>query len=447
MKVIKKKGENGLIHLDATASTSDVSEALNNASIQFCNQMGIYPTEGKTPAQAASEQMGIKDLDQAVVQQAAEMLIPKAVSKHNIIPAYNPEIKAKSMLRRGRTFQFELDVMPKPKYELTSYEPVSFTIEPFEEVEEAVDREIAKFAEMYSGYEKTDAKPIEKGDNVLIKIDATKDGEPVPGLTTSGRTYTVGEGYMPTGFDDGIYGMEPGDVRTFKFEGPGLDANDNEIMEEYEATVELLEMQKKVAPVIDDEWVKSNVPMARDLADLRAQIGKDINGQRRKSYEDYKRNYAASELAKRFQGSIPDEIYEAERVEILRKLQMQVSQQGMSWDQFLQQQGGEQQVGMMLMLETREQLIQGYALDAYYRHHGLSFTEEDLNDVCASINPRNPNGVRRQMEAAGLGYALRESAERLAAVKHLVANSEIKTTDENDEAEGAGKVEKIEEAE
>ena len=177
------------------------------------------------------------------------------------------------------------------------------------------------------------------------------------------------------------------------------------------------------------------MPMAKSLEDLRAQIGKGVNEQRMRYYEDYKRNYAASELAKRFEGSIADEIYEAERGDVLRNLQMQVSQQGMQWDEFLKQQGGEQQVGMMLMLETRQQLVQGYSLDAYYRHFGLSFTEEDLDEVCATINPRNPRGVRKQMEAAGMGYVLRESAERLAAVKHLVANSEIKTTDEAEEAE------------
>ena len=43
MKVVKKKGENGMIHLDVTASTAEVSEALNNAGVQFCNQMGIPP--------------------------------------------------------------------------------------------------------------------------------------------------------------------------------------------------------------------------------------------------------------------------------------------------------------------------------------------------------------------------------------------------------------------
>ena len=425
MKVVKKKGEDGLIHLDCTASTAEVSEVLNNAGVQFCNQMGIAPVPDKTPQQAAAEQMGIKDLDSLVVQQAVEMLVPKAISKHNIQPAYTPAVQQKTMLRRGRAFQFALDVMPKPRYELTSYDPVSFTIDPFEGDEEAIDREIAKMAEMYAGYSKTDDKPIEAGDDVLIKIEATKDGEPVPGLTTSGRTYSVGQGYMPPGFDEGILGMKPGESRTYKFEGPGLDENDNEIMEEFEVTVELLEIQKKVIPIIDDEWVHTNMPMAKSLEDLRAQIGKGVTEQRMRYDVDYKRNYAASELAKRFEGSIADEIYEGSRGDVLRQMRMNVQRQGVTWEQFVEQQGGEQQVGMFVMLETRQQLVQGYSLDAYYRHFNLSFTEDDINEVCEAVDPRNPSRVRKNMEAAGLGYALRESAERLCAAKHLVERANI----------------------
>ena len=104
MKVVKKKGDNGLIHLDVTASTSEVSEALNRASIQFCQQMGIRPAGSKSPAQAASEQMGIKDLDSVVAQQAIEFFPPKAVEKSGIAPAYMPEAEPKTPLKRGRTF-------------------------------------------------------------------------------------------------------------------------------------------------------------------------------------------------------------------------------------------------------------------------------------------------------------------------------------------------------
>ena len=429
MKVVKKKGTDGMIILDVTVSTAEVSEALNIASINFCSQMHIMPSKDKTPAQAANEQMGIKDLDTVVQPQAIESFVPRALDKHNIVPAYVPVPQPKSILKRGHTYQFELEVMPKPTYELSSYDPVSITISRKPDDTAAIDAEISQLAYQYTEYVATDPHPLAKGDHCKINLKATKDGEPVSGLTSDGRIYSVGVGLMPDGFDENIIGMNVGDVRTFTFEGPGLDADNNEISEVYECTVEIVEVDKEVAPVIDDAWIQKNMPMYKDLASLREDIGKQIGVHTGTQYDDYVRNVAAAELSKRFEGSIADSIYEGYARELTQNLRRQATAQGLSWEQYLEQNGGEQQMNMMLMMETRQQLVSGFSLDALYRHEKLSYNEEDLEDACRSVNPANPKQVRKQMEAAGYGYALRESAERICAAKYLVAHADITVTD------------------
>ena len=426
MKVVKKKGEDGFVVLDATASSQEVSNALNQASLVFCQQMGLRPEQGKTPAQVASERLGIKNLDDAVGPQAVELLVPQAINKSGLIPAFMPTAEPKTRLGRGHAFQFELKVMPKPSFELSSYDPVSITIEPYETDEEEIDKRIGDIARQFTQFVETDAHPLEATDNCLIKMSTTKDGETVPGLTTESRSYTLGQDLMPVGFDDHLIGMEVGETRTFTFEGPGLDDDFNEIMEAYETTITLLEVQKEVVPVINDEWVANNLPMYKSAADMRARIGEEIDEDRRKYYEDYKRNMAASELSKRFQGTIPDAIYEGSMAETRANMQQQVTRAGMKWEEFVEQSGGQQQVSMMLMVEMRQNLVLGFSLDAYYRHEGLMYDEDDLNEVCFQMNPQNPRGARESMERNGFGYALRESAERLRACKHLVEHAEIK---------------------
>ena len=429
MKVVKKKQADGHIRLDATASTAEVSQAFNQASEQFCAQMNIQPERGKTPAQVVSERLGIKDLDAVVMQQAAEMLVPHALNKFGIIPAFQPRPQSQTPLKRGKAFQFTLDVLPKPTFELDDYSPVKFRAQEYAPDEEEVDRQIGQLAQQFITFAATDPHPVQKGDAVLIEMRTTKDGEEIPGLTTNQRSYTTGLDLMPVGFDEGIYGMEVGETRTFTFEGPGLDADFNEIMETYETTITLKEVQKEVVPVINDEWVANNMPMYKSYADLRADIAKRNDEDRQKYYQDYLRNLAASELSKRFDAPIPDEIYEGSMAEERRQLRQQVSNSGKTWEDFCEEQGGEQQVNMLLMVSMRQKLIQGYCLDAYYRHERLSYTEEDLDDACFQLNPRNPHGVRIQMERNGLGFALREAAERLRACKHLVENADITYTE------------------
>ena len=412
MKVTQKKLDDGRLLIDAVASTAEVSNALNNAHLAFAQQMGMRPEKDKTVAQAAEERMGIKDLDSVVMNQAVEALVPFAIDKVGVIPAFPPQPEPKTALKRGQTFQFGLHLTPKPDYELTSYEPVSITIQEVSIDERQVDEQINQVAERYAEFVADDPHPVRKGDSCLLAMESYENGEKLPGLTTDARTYSAGAGLMPDGFDENIIGMDVGETKTFTFEGPGIDDEGNEIVETIECTVTVKEIQKKVAPVIDDAWVAKFMPMYKDVAAMRDDIRRGLNRQLSGEYENYKRNMAAGELAKRFQGSIADEVYESMSRNLMNNMRAEVEQQNMTWDQFVEQQGGEQQFNMMMMMQTRQMLVQGYALDALFRHEGLVVSDEDVQEACAAMNPQNPQGVRRQMEESGRGFALREAAER-----------------------------------
>ena len=103
----------------------------------------------------------------------------------------------------------------------------------------------------------------------------------------------------------------------------------------------------------------------------------------------------------------------------------ELQQQGISLDQFIQQNGGQQQFGMMLMVQTRMVLVNGYSLDAVFRHEKLTLTDEDIMEACALINPQNPQLARQQMEDMGNAFALREMAERRKATKWVVEHAKI----------------------
>ena len=425
MKVTQKKLDDGRVALSAAASTAEVSNALNQAHFMFAQQMGLRPEQGKTVAQVAEERMGVRDLDSVVQGQALEYLVPFAIDKTGIMPAFPPEPQPKSQLRRGQTFQFEMTLTPKPTYELSSYDPVEIAIAPMVVDDAEVDAQMAQIAQRYIEYVADDPRPVGKGDSCLLALESYENGEKLPGLTTEARTYTTGAGFMPDGFDENIIGMNVGETKTFTFEGPGVDDEGNEVSEVITCTATVKEIQKEVVPTIDDEWVKKYMPMYRDAAAMREGIYENLRKQRSGEYEEYKRNLAAGELAKRFSGHIADEVYEAMSRNLMNNLRQQVAQQNMKFEDFIQQQGGEQQFNMMMMMQTRQMLVQGYALDALFNHQKLAVGDEDVDEACRSMNPQNPKGVRQQMEETGRGFALREAAERIKASKWLVDHAKI----------------------
>lgn len=434
MKVTQKKKTDDTIFLQCVASEKDVNRALDNAHIDFANQMGMRPQPNKTVAQAAEEMMGIKDLDSIVASSALESLIPMALNVKDIVPNYPPEPIAKSEFKRNHEFRFDMEVPLKPKYELTSYDPVEIKVMPFAVDENAVDQQLKQMAERYPVFSKDESKEegreVQKGDLIYIALTAYENGKELTSLSTEGRPYQTGEGYMPEGFDENIYGMKVGETREFQFEGPSFDEDMNEITQKVDAKVTVLEFQKKSDPVVDDEWVKANMPMYPDAKSLRDDVRKGVERQAREQYDAYVMNLAAEAASRRFEGSIADGVYEAARDNMMRELRGNLHAQGKTWEQFVEEQGGEQNISIMMMIQIRQMIVQGYTLDAIYRHEGLNLTEEDIDKAAAMMNPQaNPKYIRKQMEEAGRGFALRESAERLKANKWLVDHAIITEID------------------
>lgn len=71
-----------------------------------------------------------------------------------------------------------------------------------------------------------------------------------------------------------------------------------------------------------------------------------------------------------------------------RSLDQQLQAQHMSYDDYVEQQGGKQQFSMMVMMQVREMLVEGYALDALFAHEGLATTDADYLAAAQQINPQ-----------------------------------------------------------
>lgn len=413
MKVTEKKLKNGNIKLDVIASSAEVSNAYATAQSDFAQQMGLPLTFNKTIAQTAQEKMGIRDLDAVVQPQVAQILVPYALDKRNLVPAYTPQPGYSNPPKRGQSFTFTLTVMPKPEYELKSYDPVTITVPAQEFDESVVDEQMQRMAESYAKFEPADPHEVGEGDAFKIAIDATCNGKPMKNLNTEGRTYIMGAGFMPQGFESQLYGINVGETKEFSFEMESAKAGaDPDVIN---CTVTVLEMQQKVVPEINDEWVEENMPRYKTASNLRETMAKRLEHDFDDNYETMKLNAVADELGKRFKGRIDNKAFEAAQQNLLNSLHSQAESQGMTWNQFVRSQGGEEEFNMKVTMQTRADLIRGYALDAVYRHENMTIDDEDIDAAARSLSPDNPKMFRNEVENSGQGFALRELAQRYKA--------------------------------
>lgn len=416
MKVTEQKLTDGRIRLAAVASPAEVNHAFTVAQYLSLQDLGIRVPQGKTAQQVATEQLHIKDLDALAAPKAAQYLVPFAIDKRNLTPAFMPAEVPTGTIKRGEPFEFSITITPKPTYELADYSPVAVTVPPSDVPESEIDKQMNNLAESYATFVAADPHPVGEADCALIAMDAVQDGKPLPALHTDGRTYAMGMNLMPEEFERNLLGMQPGDTKTFSVAMPGEGGAPGGAIE---FTVTVKEVQDRLVPVIDDAWVKENFPMLPGVEGVRESLRTTMKQQVEQQIDQLKMQGAATEIARRFKGSIPDAIHDATQRALVDDLRMRTKAQGIPFEQYMGQMGGQQNFSLMVALQSRETLAQGYALDAVFRHEHLKVTDADVAATCRAMNPQNPQAVCRDMEDNGRGFALREACERYVANKWL----------------------------
>lgn len=426
MKVISQKQKDGTVALDALCSVKEVNDAYQAAYVRFANKMSLDPEPGKTVTEVVEQRLGIKDLDSIVTPTVLEYLGPFAIDKRGITPAYPADPMPLSPLARGKEFSFRVVIKPKPAYELSSYEPVDIIAPKLEHDDSKVKAMLQEIAETYTEYVASgEDRPVRAGDHLMIKIESKRNGETFAPLTAPRRFYQAGEGYMPEGFEMNILGMCPGETKTFSFMAPGLTDDGQHTREAIECTVTVLELQVPRVPEITDEWVKTHLPIYGGLDNLVDAANKQQEEADAINYNMMLQEMATSEICKRFQGKIDDDVYEATMRAMTDQLSASLTQQGQTLDDYKKEMGGDQAFTMMMLMEVRNTLTQGYAMDAVFKHFKLKITDGDIDKVAMLMNPQDPEAARKEMESCGRGYILRESAQRMKAAQYLVDHANI----------------------
>lgn len=317
----------------------------------------------------------------------------------------------------------------KPKFTLSSYEPVTVTL-PEPAVSDAeVNDQIYRFARSRATYEAVqDRTVVEPTDFVFISLETTKDGEPFEGLTAKEQIMKLGSGNMPESFEREVVGMSVGETKTFDFEGPSFELGEdgNPVMETFTTTLTVHEIRQEIIPAVTDAWIAENTPGFTTVPDFANMIRTQMQSERSAEVDRMKHFAVASTLAKRLEGNIPDELFESGIAQTQAMFEMTLKQQGLTREAFLAQNGmDEQRLGMELLMQAREMLAQGLALDALAEHLRLTIEDSDVDAIFGGRTPEETAAARKACEEAGDMPRAREAALRSKALAWLVETATI----------------------
>ncbi len=181
-------------------------------------------------------------------------------------------------------------------------------------------------------------------------------------------------------------------------------------------------------PAITDAWVNDVLkPMGMqvDSVEELRQCFKDTSTEElMRRYEQEKMDRAMQEYVQRLDGSASPKMVDAMTQELYETFLAELARDGMTFEAFAQSQNmTEDEVRTSLAQQATYQLMQGFVLDAIFRHEKLELGIGDLMAAIRNIAPGREDETFDAMQKTGRGFLLKEGAARMKAAEWVMNNT------------------------
>ena len=339
--------------------------------------------KGKAPRKIIERFYG-KDI---FYEEALNHVLPdayeEAVEKHDLEPVYKPEIDVESMdEEEGAVLTAE--VFTKPEVKIENYYGLTYPIVETEPTEEDIQNRLQDEREK-NARTVTVERPAEMGDIITINFAGYIDDEPFEGGEASDYELTLGSKTFIDTYEEQLVGHSAGDDVDVRVTFP--DDYGKEDLQGKEALfkVEVLEVQSKELPELDDEFAQ-DVSEFETMAEFRENLVGVLREQKEQHALTSKRSEIVKQLVEMSEMEIPDVMYTARVEEMTEELRYRLWQQGLRLDQYL----GFSQMSMddlhdNYRMPAKEEVEARLVLETISKKENLEVSDEELREFIQKI--------------------------------------------------------------
>lgn len=293
---------------------------------------------GKAPKDMVEQKVGKGN----ILQEAAEKAIQKtyadilAEGKIDAIGAPRAEILK---LAEGNDLEYKITTAVIPELKINPWKDEikkinkKYKDEKIEIGEDKVDEEIKKIAESRAILV-TVEREAKDGDSVLVDFKVSKGGVPIENGTSKNHPLILGKGVFIPGFEENVIGMKEGGEKKFILSFPEEYHEKSLAGKPAEFELKLNLVQERKIPEVNDEFAAS-LGKFENLEALKKSIRDGMIREKGLENKEKKRSSYLEELTKISESDLPEVLVHQELHKMLHEFEAQLSQTGMSLDDFL----------------------------------------------------------------------------------------------------------------
>lgn len=314
-------------------------------------------------------------------EDAINIIYPKAYSQaieeNNLRTVGQPEIEKLDFNDEGG-ITFSAKTYLYPEVELAEYKGIEVERTPVSVTDEEIEAEIKALQERNARFETVD-RPAKIGDSVLIDFEGFIDGVSIEGGKGTNYKLELGSGSFISGFEDQLVGVKSGEEKEIEVTFPE-DYAKEVAGKKAVFKIKVNEVKEKILPELDDEFAK-DVSKFDTLEALKENL-KNTQTQRKKAVSDAKfESDVIKKIVEGMKAEVPPVMIDYEADKMLREQEMNITQQGIKFEDYLNMMGTSVEKLKEDMKESALKRVQtNLALEKIIELENFEFTPEEIEN-------------------------------------------------------------------
>ncbi len=315
---------------------------------------------GKVPTEILKRQFG-KAVYGEIIDKVLKETSTKALQENKIKPIGQPKIDLKSF-GEGKDLEYIISVTEFPKVDIKSLENVKFDQYEVTIDSKETDKRINQIAKSQNNYKEAEEGYASKnGDLVAFDYKATIDGDDFNGNEGNNTQIVIGKDLFIKGFDKQLLGVKKNQNKIVEVNLPENFPDKKLINKKAKFNCKIINVKKPEDVKINDEFAKNLG--AKDLADLKNLISKQINEEYKNSLDMIAKRQILEEIEKNKLEEIPKNLIEQE---------IKILSQGMKEEDLKKNK-------KKIEDQAKKRIKTGIILNAFGEKNEIKVTEQEMN--------------------------------------------------------------------
>ncbi|UTY38822.1 trigger factor [Allocoprobacillus halotolerans] len=386
METVCNKLEKSMMEVKVTFTTEEWKKAQEKALDKLAKQVKIDGfRKGHVPKQMIKARLG----KGAILEEATDMILQQNYSgillDNDIHPVGQPEVKIDEIT--DEVLKLTVTAPVAPEVNLGQYKGLEVKKTQVKVTKKEIEAELKNYQNQFAELVIKEEGQVENGDTAVIDFEGFKDGVAFEGGKGENHPLEIGSGSFIPGFEEQLIGMSVGQEKEIEVTFP----------ENYQAAdlagqkatfkVKVHEIKSKVLPEIDDELAKDvNIDGIETLADLETYTKEQIKNRKQNEAEQKFSDDIFNAVIENTPLEVPDAMVETELQQMLREVEQNLSQQGLTMDLFQQLTGKTQDDMKAEMSEQAEKRVKfNLILSEIVKVENIEVSDEEVDEEVKEI--------------------------------------------------------------